>query len=59
MKIGGTLFIEEVCPGLPDWEALAKCSDMFARADSGGKGVFIGGPVDWLKHDAEKVEALG
>ena len=28
-------------------------------ADSGGKGVFIGGPVDWLKHDAEKVEALG
>ena len=53
------VYIEEVCPGLPDWEALAKCSDMFARADSGGKGVFIGGPVDWLKHDAEKVEALG
>lgn len=52
-------YIEEVCPGLPDWKALAGCSDMFARADSGGKGVFIGGPVDWLKHDAEKVEALG
>ena len=27
--------------------------------DSGGKGVFIGGPVDWLKNDAERVEALG
>ena len=52
-------YIEETCPGLPDWEALNACADQFARADSGGKGVFIGGPVDWLKHDAEKVEALG
>ncbi len=51
--------VEKLCPGLPDWKALDKCSDKFARADSGGKGVFIGGPVDWLKHDAEKVEALG
>ena len=51
-------YIEEVCPGLPDWKALNRCSHMFVRADSGGKGVFIGGPVGWLKHDAEKVEAL-
>ena len=35
------------------------CADQFARVDSDGKGVFIGGPVDWLKHDAERVEALG
>ena len=53
------MFVKEMCPGLPDWKALDACSDMFTRADSGGKGVFIGGPVDWLKHDAEKVEALG
>ena len=53
------LYVKELCPGLPDWKALNKCADLFARADSGGKGVFIGGPVDWLKHDAEKVEALG
>ena len=52
-------YVERACPGLPDWKALAKCSTKFARADSGGKGVFIGGPVDWLKHDAEKIEALG
>lgn len=52
-------FVEEHCPGLPDWKALDACAEKFARADSGGKGVFIGGPVDWLKHDAEKVEALG
>ena len=52
-------YVERACPGLPDWKALAKCSTKFARVDSGGKGVFIGGPVDWLKHDAEKIEALG
>ena len=33
-------------------------ADQFARADSGGKGVFIGGPVDWLKHDAEKLHLV-
>ena len=51
--------VKEMCPGLPDWKALDECSEKFARADSGGKGVFIGGPVDWLKNDAERVEALG
>lgn len=53
------MFVKDMCPGLPDWKALNECSEMFARVDSDGKGVFIGGPVDWLKHDAEKVEALG
>ena len=51
--------VKDMCPGLPDWKALDECSEKFARADSGGKGVFIGGPVDWLKNDAERVEALG
>ncbi len=53
------MFVKEMCPGLPDWKALDACADKFTRADSGGKGVFIGGPVDWLKNDAERVEALG
>ncbi len=53
------MHVKEACPGLPDWEALNACAEKFARVDSGGMGVFIGGPVDWLKHDAEKVEALG
>ena len=53
------MHVKEMCPELPDWKALDSCSEMFARVDSEGKGVFIGGPVDWLKNDAEKVEALG
>ena len=52
-------YVEQVCPGMPDWKALAKCSAKFARTDSDGKGVFFAGPTDWLKYDDEKVEALG
>jgi len=51
-------YVEDVCPGLPDWEALNDCASMFATPDSGGKGRFLGGPVDWLKGDQERVEGL-
>ena len=51
-------FVIEMCPGLPNWKVLNKCSDMFARPDSGGKGVYIDGPVEWL-HDTRRIEALG
>ena len=51
-------FVIEMCPGLPDWEALNKCSDMFARPDSNGKGVYVDGPLEWL-HDTKRIEALG
>lgn len=50
---------KESCPGLPDWEALNACAAKFATPETGDKGRFLGGPVDWLKHDAERVEALG
>ena len=52
-------YIEDVCPGLPDWQALNECAEMFATPDSGGKGRFLGGPVDWLKGDQERVDGLG
>jgi len=53
------LWTKEACPGLPDWKALNDCAAKFATAETGDKGRFLGGPVDWLKHDAEKVDALG
>lgn len=31
----------------------------FATADTGDKSRYLGGPVDWLKHGQERVEALG
>ena len=51
-------FVIDLCPGLPDWEALNGCAELFARADSGGKGVYIDGPVEWL-HDQERAKNLG
>ncbi len=53
------LWTKDHCPGLPDWEALNDCASLFATPETGDKGRFLGGPVDWLKHDAERVEALG
>jgi glycine betaine/proline transport system substrate-binding protein len=53
------MWTKDACPGLPDWKALNECAAMFATPETGDKGRFLGGPVDWLKHDAEKVEALG
>ena len=52
------LHVKELCPGLPDYKALNECSAMFATADTGDSGRFLGGPVDWLKHDQERVDAL-
>ncbi len=52
-------YVEEQCPGLPSWEALNACAEMFATPETAPKGRFLGGPVDWLKHDSERVEALG
>lgn len=52
------LWTKEACPGLPDWEALNACAALFVTPETGDQGRFLGGPVDWLKHDAEKVEAL-
>ena len=51
-------FVIKMCPGLPNWEFLKKCSNMFARPDSNGKGVYFDGPVEWL-HDTRRIEALG
>ena len=52
------IYVEQQCPGLPDWEALNACASIFATAETGDKGRFLGGPVDWLKGDEERVEGL-
>ena len=51
-------YVAELCPGLPDWEALNACAGKFATPETGDSGRFLGGPVDWLKHDQERVDAL-
>ncbi|ARE84428.1 Glycine betaine/proline ABC transporter, periplasmic substrate-binding protein [Roseovarius sp. EC-HK134] len=53
------MWTKEACPGLPDWQALNECAALFATPETGDAGRFLGGPVDWLKHDQERVDGLG
>ena len=53
------MWTKDACPGLPSWEALNACADKFKTAETGDKGRYLDGPVDWLKHGKERVEALG
>ncbi|MFQ5984445.1 MAG: ABC transporter substrate-binding protein [Alphaproteobacteria bacterium] len=52
-------YMEERCPGLPDWKALDKCAGEFATPETAPKGRYLGGPIDWGKHHNERVQALG
>jgi len=50
-------YVEQLCPGLPDWQALKTCSALFSQKDSLNKGIYYGGP--WEKPDKARVRALG
>lgn len=49
-------YVESLCPGLPDWQALKACSAIFQRPNSQGKGVYFAGP--WEKPDEARIRAL-
>ena len=51
---------KNLCPGLPNWEALKNCADVFARPGSKGKGIILEGPQSW--HGdliPQRIKALG
>ncbi|MEX1081551.1 MAG: ABC transporter substrate-binding protein [Halofilum sp. (in: g-proteobacteria)] len=50
--------VEEQCPGLPDWQALNDCAEIFATPETYPSGRYLGGPVEWNKGDHALVEAL-
>lgn len=52
-------YMEERCPGLPNWEALKDCADAFSTPETAPMGRYLGGPVTWGGFDEERVEALG
>lgn len=52
------IYVEEVCPGLPDWTALNDCAELFSTAETAPKGRFLGGPAEWLKGDDDRVLGL-
>jgi glycine betaine/proline transport system substrate-binding protein len=54
------IYMKELCPGLPNWEALKEpaCAEAFGTAETLPKGRYLGGPVTWGGFDEERVEAL-
>ncbi|WP_028865980.1 ABC transporter substrate-binding protein [Psychromonas aquimarina] len=49
-------YVEQQCPGLPDWKALNNCAELFATPETTPKGRYLGGP--WEKRDKVRVRAL-
>jgi glycine betaine/proline transport system substrate-binding protein len=54
-------YMAELCPGLPNWEALLDpaCAEAFSTAETAPDGRYLGGPVTWGGFDEERIEALG
>ena len=53
--------IEPSCPGLPDWQALNDCAEIFATAETEPKGRYLTGDTSWADQygDPQRIESLG
>ena len=53
-------YLEEQCPGLPDWTALKDCVELFSSPETFPRGRFIEYPADWgATGNPERMAALG
>ena len=60
LGVPGYVVEKNLCPGLPSWEALENCAEVFATADSGGKGRILEGPQSWHGDEMpNRINALG
>lgn len=50
--------VEELCPGLPAWEALKNCAVQFANADTIPQGRLVDYPADWGTPGADRMTGL-
>ena len=53
-------YMADLCPGLPNWEALKKpaCAEAISTAETAPNGRYLGGPVTWVGFDEERIAAL-
>lgn len=47
MGVPNWVIEKNLCPGLPNWEALKDCHENFVTPDSEGKGRWLEGPLSW------------
>jgi glycine betaine/proline transport system substrate-binding protein len=53
------IHMKDICPGLPDWEALNACASKFASVETAPKGRLLDYPADWGSPGKDRFEALG
>lgn len=51
--------VAEICPGLPDWNALMDCAGQFATAETLPAGRLVDYPADWGTPGADRIAGLG
>ncbi|UXX82543.1 ABC transporter substrate-binding protein [Roseovarius pelagicus] len=51
--------MEDLCPGLPDWQALSACKDILVTPDAFPQGRILAYPADWGTRSADIIESLG
>ena len=51
-------YVEEKCPGLPDWKALKDCAEVFANAESFPQGRLVDYPADWGTTNVDRLKAF-
>lgn len=52
------MFMEDTCPGLPDWQALVDCKDVMVTADTFPQGRILSYPADWGTRSADIIKGL-
>ena len=52
-------YMEELCPGLPNYLALYDCAMAFGTAETFPNGRLVGYPADWGTRDIDVVTAIG
>ena len=52
-------YMEEDCPGLPDWHALNDCAELFSTTETFPQGRFLDYPAEWLADNDKRIAALG
>ncbi len=52
-------YVVDMCEGLPSWEALNDCTELFETADTAPSGRFLDYPADWGDSNSKRIEALG
>ncbi|WP_027236966.1 ABC transporter substrate-binding protein [Leisingera caerulea] len=51
-------YVAQMCPGLPNWEALRECASIFSEDGNGKRGRYLAYPESWGSPGADRIRAL-